>query len=203
MRHPVWHDDAQGTGSVTLAGLINALRVVDKEIGKIRIVMNGAGASNTTIARLLLLAAPTGEDGPVRHEGFAPQGARRREGRPGFLPEVELCEKTNPGRWSIEEACKAPTRSSRSASRPDTISGVDQVDGSSRLSSPAPTRCRRSTRTRPGGRRLHRGHRRGDFPNQVNTRSASGHPEGALLVRARKITDEMAIAARPRWPTSR
>lgn len=35
---PVWHDDAQGTGSVTLAGLINALRIVDKPIGKVKIV---------------------------------------------------------------------------------------------------------------------------------------------------------------------
>src|SRR5512136_1795116 len=53
---PVWHDDAQGTGSVTLAGLINALRIVGKEMSKVRIVLYGAGASNTTIARLIIQA---------------------------------------------------------------------------------------------------------------------------------------------------
>ena len=64
-------------------------------------------------------------------------------------------------------------------------------------SSPAPTRCRRSTPTRPrkpGAYIVATG--RGDFPNQVN--NSLGFPgilKGALLVRARKITDEMAIAA--------
>jgi malate dehydrogenase (oxaloacetate-decarboxylating) len=51
---PVWHDDAQGTACVTLAGLINALKLADKKIGDARIVLLGAGASNTTIARLIL-----------------------------------------------------------------------------------------------------------------------------------------------------
>src|SRR6056297_979290 len=51
---PVWHDDAQGTGCVTLAGLINALKVAGKKISDVRIAMLGAGASNTTIASLIL-----------------------------------------------------------------------------------------------------------------------------------------------------
>ena len=53
---PVWHDDAQGTGCVTVAGLVNALKVVNKDISKVRMVMLGAGASNTTIARLIIKA---------------------------------------------------------------------------------------------------------------------------------------------------
>ncbi|MCA1950775.1 MAG: malate dehydrogenase, partial [Treponema sp.] len=51
---PVWHDDAQGTACVTLAGLINALKLVNKKLSDVRIVLLGAGASNTTIARLLM-----------------------------------------------------------------------------------------------------------------------------------------------------
>src|SRR5512147_1017220 len=51
---PVWHDDAQGTASVTLAGLINALRVTGKEMKDVSIVLLGAGAANSTAARLLL-----------------------------------------------------------------------------------------------------------------------------------------------------
>ncbi|MDR3256276.1 MAG: NADP-dependent malic enzyme [Endomicrobium sp.] len=52
---PVWHDDQQGTALVTLAGFINALKVVGKKIGKIKIAMIGAGAANICISRLLIL----------------------------------------------------------------------------------------------------------------------------------------------------
>jgi malate dehydrogenase (oxaloacetate-decarboxylating) len=50
---PVFHDDQHGTAIVTLAALINALRVVDKKIGDISIVMSGAGAAGTAILKLL------------------------------------------------------------------------------------------------------------------------------------------------------
>jgi malate dehydrogenase (oxaloacetate-decarboxylating) len=51
---PVWHDDAQGTACVTLAGIINALKLADKKLSEVKIVLYGAGASNTTIAQLLI-----------------------------------------------------------------------------------------------------------------------------------------------------
>ena len=51
---PVFHDDQHGTAIVTLAALINALRVVNKKIGDIRIVMSGAGAAGTAILKLLM-----------------------------------------------------------------------------------------------------------------------------------------------------
>ena len=53
---PVFHDDQHGTAIVVLAALINALRVVDKHLDQVRIVMSGAGATGTAIARLLLAA---------------------------------------------------------------------------------------------------------------------------------------------------
>ena len=53
---PVFHDDQHGTAIVTLAGLLNALKVVKKELGKIRIVMSGAGAAGVAIAELLMAA---------------------------------------------------------------------------------------------------------------------------------------------------
>jgi malate dehydrogenase (oxaloacetate-decarboxylating) len=52
---PVWHDDQQGTALVTLAGIINALKVVGKKINKIKIAMIGAGAANICISKLLML----------------------------------------------------------------------------------------------------------------------------------------------------
>ena len=73
-RIPVWHDDAQGTGCVTLAGLINALKVVGKEMSKVRITFFGAGASNTTIVRLIMAAGGNPENIVVlRFQGGAPQ----------------------------------------------------------------------------------------------------------------------------------
>ncbi|TFF93501.1 MAG: NADP-dependent malic enzyme, partial [Promethearchaeota archaeon] len=50
---PVWHDDQQGTATVTLAGLTNALKIVGKKKGEIKMVFNGVGAANYAIARLL------------------------------------------------------------------------------------------------------------------------------------------------------
>jgi len=53
---PVFHDDQHGTAIVVVAALYNALRVVGKEIGRIRVVMSGAGAAGTAIVKLLLAA---------------------------------------------------------------------------------------------------------------------------------------------------
>lgn len=53
---PVFHDDAHGTSIVVLAGLLNALKVVKKELSEVKIVMSGAGAAGYTIAKLLLFA---------------------------------------------------------------------------------------------------------------------------------------------------
>lgn len=50
---PVFHDDQHGTAIVTLAALINALRVSNKQIKNVKIVINGAGAAGITIAKLL------------------------------------------------------------------------------------------------------------------------------------------------------
>jgi len=51
---PVFHDDQHGTAIVVLAGLINALRVVKKRIGSVKIVISGAGAAGIAIAKLLI-----------------------------------------------------------------------------------------------------------------------------------------------------
>lgn len=53
-RLPVFHDDQHGTAIVTLAGLINAVKVVEKDMRDCRVLINGAGAAGITIAKLLL-----------------------------------------------------------------------------------------------------------------------------------------------------
>ncbi|MDR0985290.1 MAG: NADP-dependent malic enzyme [Endomicrobium sp.] len=52
---PVWHDDQQGTAIVTLAGLINALKIVNKKINEVKIAMIGAGSANICISKLLAI----------------------------------------------------------------------------------------------------------------------------------------------------
>ena len=198
---PVWHDDAQGTACVTLAGLINALKLVDKKIGEVKIVYFGAGASNATIARIVNTA---GAD-PKKAIMFDSKGALHQnrkdiEADKRFYRKWELCQATNP--QNIE-------------SMDDAIKGADVLIS---LSKPGPDVVKpqwiRSMGTKPivfacanpvpeiypyaakdaGAYIVATG--RGDFPNQVN--NSLGFPgilKGALMVRARKITDEMAIAA--------
>ena len=54
MEIPVWHDDQQGTAAITLAGLINALKIVEKAKESVKISMIGAGASNIAISRVMM-----------------------------------------------------------------------------------------------------------------------------------------------------
>jgi malate dehydrogenase (oxaloacetate-decarboxylating) len=116
---PVWHDDAQGTASVTLAGLLNALKLVDKAIGDVNIVLLGAGASNTTIARILLAA---GAD-PARMVLFDSKGGLHTDrddiqADPRFYRKWELCEATNPGKIHDFDAAMKGADVLIAASRP-------------------------------------------------------------------------------------
>jgi malate dehydrogenase (oxaloacetate-decarboxylating) len=198
---PVWHDDAQGTGSVTLAGLINALRVAGKELAKVRIVFYGAGASNTTIARLIIQAG--GDPGKMimfDTHGTLHPGRDDIQADKAFYRKWELCQKTNPGR--IDDIEKAMTGAdvliALSKPGPDTIkpAWIKKMAAKAIVfvcANPVPEIYPYAAKE-AGAYIVATG--RGDFPNQVN--NSLGFPgilKGALVVRARKITDEMAIAA--------
>jgi malate dehydrogenase (oxaloacetate-decarboxylating) len=198
---PVWHDDAQGTACVTLAGIINALKLAEKKIGNVRIVLNGAGASNTTIARLLIA---DGAD-PKKMILFDTKGGLHAgrddiQADTRFYRKWELCEKTNPGRITkIEDAMKgADVLISLSTPGPDVIKRewIRTMAAKSIVfvcANPIPEIYPYAAKEE-GAFIVATG--RGDFPNQVN--NSIGFPgilKGALLVRARKITDNMAIAA--------
>ncbi len=198
---PVWHDDAQGTGSVTLAGLINALKIVEKNIGDVKIVFLGAGASNTTIARLIIAA---GGD-PKKmimfdSKGSLHSGREDIKSRPEFYRKWELCEKTNPERITdIEEAFEgadvliALSKPGPDTVKPEWIKKMADKPIVFACANPVPEIYPYAAKE-AGAYIVATG--RGDFPNQVN--NSLGFPgilKGALLVRARKITDNMAIAA--------
>jgi malate dehydrogenase (oxaloacetate-decarboxylating) len=198
---PVWHDDAEGTACVTLGGLLNALKLTDKTMDRISIVFFGAGASNTTIARIIIEA---GGD-PTRMVIFDSKGAlhRKRDDLKSntlYRRKWELCEKTNPA--CITDIEKAMTSADVliALSRP----GPDIVKKEwIRLMSDHPVvfACANPVpeiypyaAKEAGAFIVATG--RGDFPNQVN--NSLGFPgilKGALLVRAKKISYRMIIAA--------
>jgi len=198
---PVWHDDAQGTASVTLAGLYNALKLVDKEIDKVKVVFYGAGAANTSIARICFAA---GVD-PQKAVMFDTKGAlhiNRADIKADtrFYRKWEICQESNPNCiTSIEEAFKgADVLIAVSKPGPDEVKKEwIQLMGEKPIvftcSNPIPEIYPYAAKE-AGAYIVATG--RGDFPNQVN--NSMGFPgilKGALLVRARKITDNMAIAA--------
>jgi len=198
---PVWHDDAQGTACVTLAGLINALKLADKKIGDVRITMLGAGASNTTIARIIIAA---GGD-PKKMTMFDSKGGLHTarediKADKRFYRKWELCEKTNPNKIDdFAESCKgadvliALSKPGPDTVKPEWISTMADKSIVFTCANPVPEIYPYAAKE-AGAFIIATG--RGDFPNQVN--NSLGFPgilKGALMVRARKVTDEMAIAA--------
>ncbi len=198
---PVWHDDAQGTGCVTVAGLINALKVAGKDIAKVRIVMFGAGASNTTIARLILHAGADPEKMTmVDSKGCLHTERDDIKSDTAFYRKWQLCELTNPEKIkNIENAVNgadvliALSRPGPDVVKQDWIRSMGTKPIVFSCSNPVPEIYPFAAKE-AGAYIVATG--RGDFPNQVN--NSLGFPgilKGALLVRARKITDEMALAA--------
>ncbi len=198
---PVWHDDAQGTACVTLAGILNALKLVNKKLSEVKIVYFGAGASNTTIARLII----TDGGDPKKMIMFDSHGGlhKNREDIKAdkrFYRKWEICEQTNPNCINtMEEAMKdADVLISLSTPGPDTIKqDWVRVMGKKSIvfacANPVPEIYPYAAKE-AGAYIVATG--RGDFPNQVN--NSIGFPgilKGALMVRASKITDSMAIAA--------
>ncbi|MEN8222019.1 MAG: NADP-dependent malic enzyme [Acidobacteriota bacterium] len=198
---PVWHDDAQGTGSVTLAGLINALKIAGKDMDKVKIVLYGAGASNTTIARLIIKAGADPEkiilfdSKSSLHLGRDDIKADAR-----FYRKWELCEQTNPGRITeMDEAMKgadvliALSKPGPDVVKPSWIRSMAEKSIVFVCANPVPEIYPYAAKE-AGAYIVATG--RGDFPNQVN--NSLGFPgilKGSLLARAKKVTDEMAIAA--------
>ena len=197
---PVWHDDQQGTAAVTLAALINALKVVGKALDQVRIAMVGAGAANVCIARLLEKAGfDLGKVVMVDSRGTLHPG---REDLKGRYPEKwELAQRTNASGivGGIPEAMKgadvliALSRPGPGVVSKDWVASMAPGAIVFACANPVPEIWPWEAKE-AGARIVATG--RSDFPNQVN--NSLGFPgifRGALDVRAKTITDEMCIAA--------
>ena len=189
---PVWHDDAQGTACVTLAGVINGLKLAGKKLADVKIVMLGAGASNTTIARLLI----TDGANPSKMTLFDTKGGLHSdrtdiEADTRFYRKWELCQQTNPGKINdIPTAMKdADVLIALSTPGPDSVKqdwirSMNQKSIVFTCANPVPEIYPYAAKE-AGAYIVATG--RGDFPNQVN--NSLGFPgilKGALLVRAQK-----------------
>lgn len=198
---PVWHDDAQGTASVTLAGLLNSLKLTERKIDRIKTVLIGAGASNTAIARFCFTAGMDPENTFI----FDAKGALHKDREdlrinPADYKKWELCQKTNPKKiQEIETAIdSADVLIALSRPGPDTVKPVWIKKMNHKpivfaCANPVPE-IYPDTAKEAGAYIVATG--RGDFPNQIN--NSLGFPgilKGVLIVKARAITDTMAIAA--------
>jgi len=198
---PVWHDDAQGTACVTLAGLLNALKLTDMKMHEVKTVLYGAGASNTTIASFLLQSGML----PEKIIIFDSKGGlhiqrKDLQSNPAEFKKWELAQKTNHACIdTMDEAMKgADVLIALSTPGPDTVKRdwIKLMNAKAIVfacANPVPEIYPYAAKE-AGAFIVATG--RGDFPNQVN--NSLGFPgilKGALLVKAKKITDNMAIRA--------
>lgn len=190
---PVFHDDQHGTAVVVLASVLNALKVVNKDITQIKAVVNGAGSAGMAITRLLV---SRGLKNVIMCDKF---GALHR-GNDEMNPEQEkLAEITNPDNFKgqLKEAVKDADLfigvSAPGVLTEEMIASMAKDPIVFAMANPVPEIM--PDKAKAAGVRVI-GTGRSDFPNQINNVLAfPGIFRGALDVRASDINDEMKIAA--------
>ena len=191
---PVFHDDQHGTAIVTLAGLINALKVVGKKMEEIRVVANGAGAAGIAIIQMLLNMG-------VRDVVMCDSKGAIYKGRPyGMNPVKEkVAEMTNHRmlRGELADVIKGADVfigvSVAGAVTPEMVRSMNKDPIIFAMANPVPEIMPEEAK-QAGAKVVGTG--RSDFPNQVNNVLAfPGIFRGALDVRAKAINEKMKIAA--------
>jgi malate dehydrogenase (oxaloacetate-decarboxylating) len=200
---PVWHDDQQGTATVILAGVLNALKVVGKRIEDVQIAVLGTGAANVATLRLLLASGvPFGhiiacDSKGILHTEREDIAQRKIE----FVDKWRICQQSNAAdrRGGAAEAmrgadlCIAASRPGPGTILPEWVQGMAEDAILFACANPVPEIW--PWEAKEAGVRIV-GTGRSDFANQIN--NSLGFPglfRGVLDVRATTITDEMAIAA--------
>jgi malate dehydrogenase (oxaloacetate-decarboxylating) len=200
---PVWHDDQQGTATVTLAGLMNALKVVSKNKEDVQIAFVGTGASNVAISRLIFgWGVDPGKCMMVDSKGIL--GLHREDiekNKEQYCDKWRLCQETNQeGRkGGIGESMEgvdvviALSKPGPDVIKPEWVASMNSDAIVFSCANPIPEIWPWVAKE-AGARIVSTG--RSDFPNQVN--NSLGFPgifRGTLDVRASTITDEMCFAA--------
>ncbi|WP_279663289.1 NAD(P)-dependent malic enzyme [Ectobacillus ponti] len=194
MNIPVFHDDQHGTAIVTVAGLVNALKLVGKKMTEIKVVANGAGAAGIAIMKLLYHYG-------VRDIIMCDTKGAIYEGRPVGMNAVkdEIAKYTNRDRMQgalaevIQGADVFIGVSVEGALTPDMIRSMNGQAIIFAMANPVPEIMPQEAKA-AGAAVVGTG--RSDFPNQVNNVLAfPGMFRGALDVHATQINEEMKVAA--------
>ena len=188
---PVFHDDQHGTAVVVLAALQNALKLVKKDLSKVRIVINGAGAAGTAIARLLVLAGANEVIGFDSHGVINAKRSADNEMRRWF---IENCNKAQ-FEGTLSDAMKGADIfigvSAPNVLTEDDVASMNPNSIVFALANPDPE-------IDPALARKHAvvvATGRSDQPNQINNVLAfPGIFRGLLDAGASKITDELLVA---------
>lgn len=189
---PVFHDDQHGTAIVVAAAMLNAMKVTGKEMGKMKIVINGAGAAGIAIGKLLI------------HMGFGNI----------IMCDINgiICEGDSGLNEGQEEISKISNIHKEKGSLADALKGADAFIGVSRpnmvtkdmvatmqkgivfaMANPIPEIMPEEAKA---GGAVVVGTGRSDYPNQINNVLIfPGIFKGALAVRAREITESMKVRA--------
>jgi malate dehydrogenase (oxaloacetate-decarboxylating) len=191
---PIFHDDQHGTAIVTAAGLINALKIVDKKLEEIRVVVNGAGAAGVAIVKLLLHMG-------VKDVILCDTKGIIYKGRPvgmnPFKEEMALITNKEQKQGTLKDAmvgCDVFVGvSAAGAINEEMIHSMNQDPIIFALANPIPEIMPQEAKD-AGAKVVGTG--RSDFPNQVNNVLAfPGIFRGALDVHATEINEEMKLAA--------
>ncbi|BCN29292.1 NAD(P)-dependent malic enzyme [Anaeromicropila herbilytica] len=190
---PVFHDDQHGTAIVVLAGIINALKVVNKKIEEIKVVVNGAGAAGTAISKLLL-ASGVKKLIACDKVGILYRGIENVDDA-----KKELAKVTNPEniKGTLADALVGADVfigvSAPGIVNQDMVRSMNRDSILFAMANPTPEIMPDEAKA-AGAKVIGTG--RSDFPNQVNNVLAfPGIFRGALDVRAKEINEEMKLAA--------
>ncbi len=203
LKIPVWHDDQQGTATVILAGLINALKLTGKKMSEAKITMIGVGSANTRTAIVLMRAGvKSGNIIMVDSKGMLHPNRK----------DIEAEKEENPWKWDF---CLKTNAEARTGDAAKALKGADVCIAASK---PGPGTIKKEWITRmatdsivfacanpipeiwpweakeAGAKIVATG--RSDFENQIN--NSLGFPaifRGVLDVKAKTVTDDMCIAA--------
>jgi len=203
MEIPVFHDDQQGTATVILAGLLNALKLTGRKLQNTRFALIGMGAANVATVRLLLASGVSPEQIVATDSRGILHRERRDvlEQREDYPDKWRLCQESNPEdrRGGIAEAlrgadvCIALATPGPGTIKPEWVAAMAPQSIVFACSNPVPEIW--PWEAKAAGARIV-GTGRSDFANQVN--NSLGFPaifRGTLDVRARTISDEMCLAA--------
>jgi len=203
LKIPVWHDDQQGTATVILAGLINALKLTNRKMGEAKITMIGVGSANTRTAIVLMRAGvKPGNIIMVDSKGILHPNRK----------DVEAEKEENPWKWNF---CLKTNTEAKTGDVAEALEGADVCIAAS---TPGPDTIKKEWITKmatnsivfacanpipeiwpweakeAGAKIVATG--RSDFENQIN--NSLGFPaifRGVLDVKAKTVTDDMCIAA--------